>query len=152
MVLLSFQEVRERMRFDCVGGAMSQIKILVVDDEEDIREVIGLHLEREGYEILEAEDGETAIQILAEGDNMRRIGLILCDIRMPKVNGVECVEIFKQRAPEIPIVVITGYPDEGLATSLKERGAQDYLVKPVEKKTLVETVRKFIHSGAQGES
>ncbi len=104
---------------------MAKGKILVVDDEPDVRDVIRLQLEQKGLNVLEAEDGQKAIEILQSGDNMVNIGLILCDIRMPKVNGVEYIEFLKQQAPSIPIVVITGYPDTDLAIGLMKKGIKD---------------------------
>ena len=127
---------------------MAKGKILIVDDEEDVREVIKLHLEHEGYDnLLEAKNGEEAIKILRSGDNMIQVGLILCDIRMPKVNGVEAIDFFKKEAPGIPVVVVTGYPDAELAAYLMKKGVKDYLVKPVEKQKLVDTVNRIVAQG-----
>lgn len=127
---------------------MAKGKILIVDDEEDVREVVKLHLEQEGYEtLLEAENGEEAIKILRSEDNMVSVALILCDIRMPKVNGVEAIDFFKKEAPGIPVVVVTGYPDAELAAYLMKKGVKDYLVKPVEKQKLIDTVNKIIAEG-----
>ncbi|MCH8208621.1 MAG: response regulator [Nitrospinae bacterium] len=127
---------------------MAKGKILIVDDEEDVREVIKLHLEQEGYDnLLEAENGEEAIKILRSEDNMIQVGLILCDIRMPKVNGVEAIDFFKKEAPGIPVVVVTGYPDAELAAYLMKKGVKDYLVKPVEKQKLIDTVNKIVAQG-----
>ena len=122
-------------------------KIMVVDDEQNIRDIIKLHLGQERFNILEASDGEQAIKLLKQGDNMLTVGLILCDIRMPKVNGIEVIDYLKQEAPGIPIVVITGYPDTELAVSLLKKGIKDYLVKPVEKKRLLEMVESVVAVG-----
>jgi two-component system chemotaxis response regulator CheY len=92
-------------------------------------------------------DGENAINILQSGDNLVNVGLILCDIRMPKVNGVETIEFLKNEAPGVPIVVITGYPDTELATGLLKKGVKDYLVKPVEKEKLLAVVDEQISAG-----
>lgn len=126
---------------------MAKGKILVVDDEIDVRDIIRLQLEQKGFNVLEAEDGENAINILQSGDNLVNVGLILCDIRMPKVNGVETIEFLKNEAPGIPIVVITGYPDTELATGLLKKGVKDYLVKPVEKEKLLAVVDEQISAG-----
>jgi two-component system chemotaxis response regulator CheY len=126
---------------------MAHGKILIVDDEQDVREVIKLHLENEGFSILEAENGEEAINTLREEDHMVNVGLILCDIRMPKVNGIECVDFLRKEAPGIPVVVVTGYPDTEMATALLKKGVKDYLVKPVEKKKLVDTVTQLVAAG-----
>jgi len=126
---------------------MATGKILVIDDEKDVRDVIKLHLEQAGLHPLEATNGQEAIDVLRSGDNMLNVGLILCDIRMPKVNGLECIDFLRKQAPGIPIVVVTGYPDTEMATSLLKKGVKDYLVKPVEKGKLLETVDSLIAAG-----
>ncbi len=123
---------------------MEKGKILIVDDEQDVREAIKLHLEPEGFNILEAENGEVAINTLRSEDNMVNVGAILCDIRMPKVNGLECIDFFCKEAPGIPVVVVTGFPDTEMAASLMDKGCKGYLVKPVEKDKLVQTVKKVV--------
>ena len=122
-------------------------KILVVDDEEDVRETIKLQLESENYNVIEAENGEEAIKVLKSGDNLTNCGLILCDIRMPKVNGIEYIDYLKEQAPGIPVVVITGYPDTEMAVGLLKKGVNDYLVKPVESEKLMKIVNKLIAGG-----
>ncbi len=126
---------------------MAKGKVLVIDDEEDVREVLKLHLESAGYNILEAEDGEDGINTLRSGDNMINVGVILCDIRMPKVNGAECVDYLRKEAPGIPVVMVTGYPDTEMEISFLNKGVKDYLVKPVEKEKLLGVVGKMVANG-----
>jgi len=126
---------------------MPKGKIMVVDDEEDVRETLRLQLESENYNVIEAGDGEEAIKLLRSEDNLTNCGLILCDIRMPKVNGIEYVDYLKQQAPGIPVVVITGYPDTDLAVGLMNKGVKDYLVKPVESEKLLKIVNKLVAEG-----
>ncbi len=128
---------------------MAKGKIMVVDDEAEVRDIIKLQLEQNGLNVLEAVDGQNAIDILKSGDNMVNVGVILCDIRMPKVNGVECIHFLREQAPGSPIVVITGYPDPELATDLLEKGVKEYLVKPVEKEKLLAVVEKQIAAGKE---
>ena len=123
---------------------MAKGKILIIDDEPDVREVLKLYLESGGFHVIEAENGEVAINTLRSGDNMVNVGAILCDIRMPKVNGLECIDFFCKEAPGIPVVVVTGFTDTELATSLLGKGCKGYLVKPVPKDKLVQTVKKVI--------
>ena len=122
-------------------------KVMVVDDEKNVRDIIRLQLEQKGFHILEAENGEQAIKVLNEGNNLVSVGLILCDIRMPKVNGIEVIDYLKQEAPGVPIVVLTGYPDTDLAVSLMKKGVKDYLVKPIDKAKLYETVDSIVAAG-----
>ena len=119
-------------------------KILIIDDEEDVREVIKLHLASEKYDLIEATNGEEAINVMKQGSNMLQVGLILCDIRMPKVNGIEAIDYLKENLPSIPILVVTGYPDSELAVSLLAKGIAGYLVKPVEKAALLQKVDEIL--------
>jgi len=122
-------------------------KLMIVDDDEEVRESYKLMLSGKGYNFIEAGNGEEAINLLQSEDNLINVGAILCDIRMPKVNGLECIDFFKKEAPGIPVVVITGYPDTDNATALLKKGCKDYLVKPVEKEKLVEVIGKVVAAG-----
>ncbi len=126
---------------------MPKGKVMIVDDEQDVREAMKLQLEGQNFKILEAENGEEAIRILHEEDHLTNLGLILCDIRMPKVDGVECVDYLKKNAPGIPVVVVTAFPDGELAASLLKKGIKDYLVKPVNKDKLISTVEGVLAAG-----
>ena len=114
--------------------------ILVVDDDEAVRDVIRLQLGQTRYTILEAEDGEKAIACLK--DNPLTVDAIICDVRMPKINGVEAVAYFRREFSGTPVIVLTGFPDVDLAVEFMRQGVVDYLVKPVEKEKLIETVDK----------
>jgi two-component system chemotaxis response regulator CheY len=115
-------------------------KILIIEDDMDIRDVLKLQLEQGGHQVIEAKDGQEGIDLMKKGSNLLQVGLIITDIRMPKVNGVEAIDYIKANAPSIPIMVITGYPDTELAVNLLQRGVKEYLVKPVEKDTLLSKV------------
>ena len=119
-------------------------RILIVDDEAQVRKPIGLTLQAAHYSVVEAENGEQAIQLLQSGDNPLLVDTILCDIRMPKINGTEAIQYFRTQFPSIPVVVLTGYPDVDLAVSLMKQGIVDYLVKPVEKERLLDVIRKSV--------
>jgi len=122
----------------------TQCKILIIDDEEDVRDVLKIYLESEKWEIIEAENGEEAIAKMKEGSNFLQVGLIICDIRMPKINGVETIDYLKKEAPSKPILVLTGYPDTKLAVSLSKKGISDYMVKPVDKNVLIKKVEELM--------
>ena len=126
---------------------MAKGRILVIDDDDGVREILKLYLETEGYNILEAENGEVGINILRSEDNMVNVGLILCDIRMPKINGAQCVDYLRKEAPGVPVVMVTGYPDTEMATAFLKKGVKDYLVKPVEKEKLLNVVGKIVAVG-----
>jgi two-component system, chemotaxis family, chemotaxis protein CheY len=119
-------------------------KILIIDDEAEVREVLRLHLESANYNVMEALDGEEAVNMMKSGSNLLQVGLIICDIRMPKVNGIEAIDYLKQNAPSIPVIVVTGYPDSELAVSLLKKGVKDYMVKPIEKAKLLAKVEEAL--------
>jgi two-component system chemotaxis response regulator CheY len=116
-------------------------KILVVDDEEEVRRTIRLQLSGTNYEVIEAEDGEKAIELL-DAENVLIVDAIICDVRMPKISGLEAVAYFRREYPSIPVIVLTGYPDVKLAVEFLKEGVVEYLVKPVEKERLIEVVTK----------
>jgi len=128
---------------------MPKGKVLIIDDESDVRDVLKFHLSESNYQIIEAENGQEGIELLKSEDNLSNVGVILCDIRMPKVNGIECIQYIRQEAPGIPIVVVTGFPDTQMAVNLMNEGVKDYLVKPVEKEKLVATVDKLVAAGKE---
>ncbi len=117
-------------------------RILIVDDEPDVRKVVRMSLEKAGYDVLEAEDGEKAIATLSEGENNLLLDVIISDIRMPKINGVEAIKYFQQEYPGKQVIVLTGFPDMDMATSFIKKGIVDYLVKPVEAEKLRASVAK----------
>ncbi|HXF91675.1 MAG TPA: response regulator [Nitrospiraceae bacterium] len=119
-------------------------RVLLVDDEASVRKPITLSLQKAGYEVVEAENGEQAIAALNAGDNPLMVDTILCDIRMPKINGIDAVTYFRSQYPSVPVVVLTGYPDVELAVTLMKLGVRDYLVKPVTKDNLLRVIRRAI--------
>lgn len=122
------------------GGQSSNGLVLVVDDEPDVRKVVRMTLEKAGYSVLEAEDGEKAIQRIKEDENPLLLDVIITDIRMPKINGVEAISYFQKEWPTVPLIVLTGFPDLDMATSMIKGGITDYLVKPVEAEKLKSAV------------
>jgi two-component system chemotaxis response regulator CheY len=126
------------------GGHTSNGLILVVEDEPDVRKVVRMTLTRAGYDVLEAEDGEKAIQVINEGENPLLVDVIITDIRMPKISGVEAIAYFQQQYACVPIIVLTGYPDMEMATGYLKKGIVDYLVKPVEKENLLKSLAQAI--------
>ena len=119
----------------------SEGRILVVDDELSIRKPIRIALLQAGYEVVEAGDGGEAITTLGDGDNPLTVDAILCDIRMPRINGIDAIHFFRTHFPSIPVIVLTGYPDCDLAITLMKMGVRDYLVKPVSRQDLLRVLK-----------
>jgi two-component system, chemotaxis family, chemotaxis protein CheY len=118
-------------------------RILVVDDEEAVRKPVSLQLRKAGYEVLEASDGQEVLSLLETG-RTPGLKLILLDIRMPHINGMDLLAHMRPQAPTVPIVILTGLPDMQFARSLLKHGVVKYLIKPVSKEQLLEAVREAI--------
>jgi two-component system chemotaxis response regulator CheY len=126
---------------------MSSGRILVVDDDPDIRKSLRLVLSKLGYEVVEGEDGEAAIKTIRSGDNPLKVDAIICDLYMPKVNGQEAIAFFRVQFPSVPVIVLTGQPDVSSASSLYKQGIVDYLAKPIDPEKLKQVVAKAVKEG-----
>ncbi|WP_330442804.1 sigma-54-dependent transcriptional regulator [Flavobacterium sp. C4GT6] len=117
-------------------------KILIIEDEAAIRRVLSKILaeENDSYKIEEAEDGQQGIEKIKEND----FDLVLCDIKMPKMDGVEVLEEVKKIKPEIPFVMISGHGDLETAVQTMRLGAFDYISKPPDLNRLLNTVRNAL--------
>lgn len=117
-------------------------KILIVEDEAAIRRVLGkiLSEESESYSVEEAEDGVSGLEKIKNND----YDLVLCDIKMPKMDGVELLEAVKKLKPEIPMVMISGHGDMETAINAMRLGAFDYISKPPDLNRLLNTVRNAL--------
>ncbi len=117
-------------------------KILVIEDESAIRRVLVkiLSEENDAYKLDEAEDGLAGIEKIKKND----FDLILCDIKMPKMDGVEVLEAIKKIKPEIPVVMISGHGDLDTAVNTMRLGAFDYISKPPDLNRLLNTVRNAL--------
>ncbi len=127
---------------------MREGRVLVIEDEASIRGPIRRCLLQAGLEVIEAADGEEAVAALHEGDNALMTDAILCDIRMPKIQGTDLIPYFRSQYPSIPIIVLTWYPDIELAIRLMKAGVRDYLVKPATKQELLKAVKNAVNSRA----
>ena len=128
---------------DLLFGALTgNGRILVIDDESSVRTVVRMTLEKAGYDVLEAEDGEQAIEAINTGENRLVLDAVICDIRMPKINGIEAIDYFQREYPHVPLVILTGYPETEMAVSFLRKGVADYLVKPVDAERLRDAVEK----------
>lgn len=119
-------------------------KILIIEDESSIRRVLVKILSEENttYQVFEAEDGLAGMELIKNED----FDLILCDIKMPKMDGVEVLEATKKIKPEIPMVMISGHGDLDVAVNTMRLGAFDYISKPPDLNRLLNTVRIALDS------
>jgi DNA-binding NtrC family response regulator len=123
---------------------MGRGRVLVVDDEADLRKSLRLTLTKAGYDVIEAEDGEKAIEAVRSGDNPLMLDTIIMDLVMPKVNGVEAIAYIRSQFPGVPILVLTGHPNIDNMKELYKQGIVDYLVKPIVPDKLEAAVEKAV--------
>src|SRR5437763_15520205 len=118
-------------------------RILVVDDEEAIREIVASMLRSARYECRQAASGLEALALLNSGEEFE---LMLSDLMMPEMDGSTLLERIKERYPDLPVVMVTAVHDISVALQAIRDGAYDYLLKPFEREQLLATVRRALEN------
>lgn len=126
--------------------ANNDLMILVVEDEVVNQQMMTMVLEKENYQVILAKDGQEAIDILES----KIPNLILMDIKMPKINGLEVTKLIKTnpKLQHIPIVMLSAHTEQPVVNECLKCGAVDYLIKPAQRKELLDRVTRFIKSDA----
>ncbi|MBQ1390444.1 MAG: response regulator transcription factor, partial [Firmicutes bacterium] len=119
---------------------MAQNKILIVDDDPDIREVVSILLGSEGYKVVQAENGQAAVEMVYQD---RSIDLVIMDIMMPGMSGVEACERIRQRST-VPVLFLTAKSQEQDKVEAYSEGGDDYLVKPFSQTELLMKVKSLL--------
>jgi DNA-binding NtrC family response regulator len=119
-------------------------QILVVDDEPNLRRVLGAQLMRDGYEVHSVADGEEALKILRE----QYIDVVITDLRMPKLDGMELLRQALALEPELPVVIITAHGTVDNAVEALKTGAFDYITKPFDQNEVRNVVQKALRTRA----
>ncbi len=114
-------------------------KILVIDDEEDIRDIICEFCELNGYECVKASNGKEAIEIF----NKEKFDIVFSDIKMPDIDGYEFVKKIKEVNKKIPIVIISGFIDDRTKNKFNEIGIDFYLEKPFKLSDIDNLIQKL---------
>ncbi len=120
-------------------------RVLLVESDPDARKAILATLKKAGYTVVEATSSDQAVILLGVNGDSDAVSAILCDIRAPKIKGIEAAAYFRVRYPLIPVIVTATYPDIEWAITLMKRGAADYLVKPVSKNDLLMVLKNAVH-------
>jgi len=122
---------------------MAKEKILVVDDEEDILELVRFNLSREGHDVLCADSGEKALELLRS----KPVDLMVLDLMLPGIDGFSVAEQVKNdpRFRHVPIVMLTAKGSEADVVAGLELGAEDYVTKPFSPRVLVARIQKVLH-------
>jgi two-component system response regulator ResD len=122
-------------------------KILVVDDEERIRRLVRMYLERNAFEVEEAEDGQIALNMAME----KRFDLIILDLMLPSLDGRDVCATLRQQGIETPVIMLTAAGDEMNRIHGFEIGADDYVVKPFSPRELVMRVKALLKRSIQSD-
>jgi putative nucleotidyltransferase with HDIG domain len=122
---------------------MSDERILVVDDEETIREIVSSMLTNANYRCRQAASGMEALALLDSGEVF---DLMLSDLMMANLDGIGLLERTKERFPDMPVVMVTAVHDISIALGAIRNGAYDYLLKPFEREQLLNTVRRALEN------
>jgi DNA-binding NtrC family response regulator len=115
-------------------------KILVIDDEKSIRNTLSEILAAEDHEVLTAEDGPTGLELY--GDN--KLDVVLCDIKMQEMDGMEVLEKMLEQPKDVPVIMISGHGDIEIAVEAIKKGAFDFLEKPLDLNRLLITIRNAL--------
>lgn len=115
-------------------------RILVVDDEEQMREIISLFLNKLGYQAVSASDGRDALTKFRD----QSFDLVLSDVRMPGLNGLQLLKAIKDSNPRIPVVLISGYADIEIVVEALKAGAENFLPKPVKMSFLGKVIQQSL--------
>ena len=122
---------------------MSGERILVVDDEDAIREIVSSMLTAAGYRCTQASSGIDALSVL---ESQGEFELMLSDLMMAELDGIGLLERSKEKFPEMPVVMVTAVHDISVALAAIRNGAYDYLLKPFEREQLMATVRRALEN------
>jgi DNA-binding response OmpR family regulator len=114
--------------------------VLIVDDDDVIRSLLRVTLPDEGYDLVEAQDGDQALQI----SDARRPALVLLDWRMPGISGEDVLTALKQRHPDIPVIVLTAEPEAKVRAQAESLGADIFMAKPFSPLQLLATVERLL--------
>lgn len=115
-------------------------RILVVDDDESVRRVLTVALENEGYVVDSARDGKEAV----EKSRASFYNLALIDIRLPDIEGTRLLSEMSETTPKMMKIIVTGYPSLQNAIEAVNKGADGYIIKPVNMETLLATVKAYL--------
>jgi len=119
---------------------MTSQTLLVIEDDAKMRRVLEIILSQDGYRIYAAAGGEEGLQILEE----KNCDLVLTDLQMQKIDGIQVLEQVKKRHPHIPVLIITAYGTVKTAVEAMHRGAWDYITKPIDNEELKLVIRRAL--------
>jgi CheY-like chemotaxis protein len=118
--------------------------VLIAEDDANVSRTLRVVLTKAGYDVLEAVDGEAAVQLMEDGKTAAAVDVLLCDLQMPRRDGMETISYFKKRFPHVPIIIMTGAPDFVLTEVMRQQGVTSYLLKPAQDKKILAAVKTAV--------
>jgi len=134
------KDTANTLRKGKVGAGMKEAKILVVDDELNMRLVLKAMLKKEGYQVVTAADGHEALEILRK----EKIAVVATDLKMPRLDGMGLLDRIMKDDPALPVIILTAYGTVANAVDALKKGAFDYLTKPFEQDELKTVILKAV--------
>ena len=127
---------------------MSKGRVLVVDDEADVRKTVRLILSKAGYDVEEAEDPESGVALVKSGANKLPLNAIITDLNMPKINEVIVIPYLRSQFPSCPIVVVSGSKMMDRSAKLFKDAGVEFLAKPINQEQLLGAVNTAVNKAA----
>jgi len=117
-------------------------KILIIDDETGIRQVLKIHLRGAGYEVDTAGTAAEGLALVTEEHD-----LVICDLKLPDMDGLEVIRMLKGRFANLPMIVVSGFIDPDVVDNAVSEGVFEYLMKPFMKEDLLEVINRALSAG-----
>ena len=131
---------------------MSQGRVLVVDDESEVRKSVRLILSKAGYDVDEAEDPESGVALVKSGQSRAPLSAIITDLNMPKINEIIVIPYLRSQFPTCPIIVLSGSPKMDRASNMFKKAGVHFLAKPIDQERLLFAVKKAVSEGKAKET
>jgi DNA-binding NtrC family response regulator len=123
---------------------MSQGRVLVVDDESDVRTSVRLILTKAGYDVDEAEDPESGVALVKSTRSQVPLSAIVTDLNMPKINEIIVIPYYRSQYPTCPIVVLSGSPKMEKSANMFKAAGVEFLAKPVNQEKLLSALKNVV--------
>ncbi|NWF73872.1 MAG: response regulator [Nitrospirae bacterium] len=123
---------------------MSQGRVLVVDDESDVRKSVRLILTKAGYDVDEAEDPEAGVALVKSTRSQVPLSAIVTDLNMPKINEIIVIPYYRSQYPSCPIIVLSGSPKLEKATNMFKAAGVEFLAKPINQEQLLSALKNAV--------
>ena len=126
-------------------------RVLVVDDEADVRKSLRLILTKAGYDVDEAEDPEAGVALVKSGHNPVALSAIITDLNMPKINEIIVIPYLRSQFPSCPVLVLSGSNKMERAANMFTKAGVEFLAKPINQEQLLGAVNKAVNKGGSGD-